>query len=193
VARRLAIVPFLVVFAVFGRQIIRGIMEGSSRPDRAFRFAHYGRAAVTGEDSASTSSASLSGPPMSLVCPSCAPLCTAASWTTRARMCASGRNDSIFDCSVSTDRHRDGTGGPDGEVTAHPFVAGAGHQGDPVARLDSVGDESSDKRRHLVRELLGRDIAPVATDLASERVVPRPVRSVVERVIGGVHTRLGDV
>lgn len=83
------------------------------------------------------------------------------------------------------DRHRLGPDGPEREVEERPLVARTGHQRDPVAEPHPVRDQSSGQGQHLIAELPGGHITPLATGvLAAERDVVRIVLRVVEDHIG---------
>ncbi len=83
--------------------------------------------------------------------------------------------------------HGDGdeAGGPGGEVEEGPLVAGAGHDGEPVAGGEPVGDEALGDGQHLAGELGAGDVVPGAVPvLAAERDGVGGLLGVDERDVG---------
>ncbi len=79
----------------------------------------------------------------------------------------------------------DESGGPGGEVEQGPLVGGAGHQGEPVAGPEAVGDEALGDGVHLGGEDAGRDVVPRAVrSLAGEEEGVGVLAGVVVRQVG---------
>ena len=70
----------------------------------------------------------------------------------------------LVDGAGLVDGHGDEAGRPAGEVEERPLVAGAAHDGDPVAGLQAARDEACGDGVHLVVELARRDGAPRVAD-----------------------------
>ena len=70
----------------------------------------------------------------------------------------------LVDGAGLVDGHGDEASRPAREVEERPLVAGAAHDGDPVARLEAARDEAGGERVHLVVELSRRDGAPRVAD-----------------------------
>lgn len=67
---------------------------------------------------------------------------------------------------------RDGLGAdrPQREVQHGPLVAGAGHQADPVAEADPLGEQAPGHRQDLVAEAGGRDVPQSAPSAPARRL-----------------------
>ncbi len=84
------------------------------------------------------------------------------------------------------DRHRHGAGEPDRVVEERPLVAGAGDQGDPVARLDPRGHQPLGHGPHLGEERRRGDIGPAVVGTTGQHDRVRVVGAVGDDVVGEV-------
>ncbi len=73
------------------------------------------------------------------------------------------------------DGYGDQAGGPGGEVQERPLPARAGHDGEPVARPQAVGDQALGRGPHLGGEAGRVDVAPQPVGLLAGEDNPRGV------------------